>query len=155
MKTPPGTGNGARDEVIVRRATWDGDREAITAVRRTVFVREQGVPEAVEMDGRDAGCRHVLAVDPCGRAVGTGRLLPDGHIGRLAVLAPWRQRGIGHRLLGALMTEASRRGLDTVALNAQTAAVGFYEKAGFAVEGGEFLEAGIRHVAMSRRLDRQ
>lgn len=145
----------AAEDVTVRGAAWERDREAITAVRREVFIREQGVPESIEMDGSDAGCRHVLAVDACGRAIGTGRLLPDGHIGRLAVLAPWRHCGIGRRLLEALMAEASRRGFDTVALNAQTAAVGFYENAGFAMDGGEFLEAGIPHVSMSRRLQRR
>ena len=87
-----------------------------------------------------------------GKPVGTGRLLPDGHIGRLASTASARGFGVGKMLMDALMTEARKAGMDHVALNAQTHAEPFYVALGFAREGEEFIEAGISHIAMSRAL---
>jgi predicted GNAT family N-acyltransferase len=84
--------------------------------------------------------------------VATGRLLPDGHIGRMAVLKEWRNRGIGGRMLEALIQRARERGDAEVALSAQVHAVPFYLANGFVPEGDEYLEAGIRHQAMRRQL---
>jgi predicted GNAT family N-acyltransferase len=139
-------------EVSVRILGWpDAEREALR-VRDAVFVLEQGVPRAIERDAWDARCDHALAFATDGRAVGTGRLLPDGHIGRMAVLADWRGQGIGGRILAALVARARERGMPRVVLNAQTHAVAFYVRHGFVAFGGHFLEAGIPHVAMERRL---
>ena len=96
--------------------------------------------------------RHVLALTADGSAVGTGRLLPDGHIGRMAVLRPWRGRGVGAALLTELLRIAQAAGLEDLALNAQTHAIAFYARFGFEPEGETFLEAGIPHRAMRRRL---
>ena len=85
-------------------------------------------------------------------AIGTGRLLPDGTIGRLAVVASWRGRGVGKAILDTLVAEAQRRGYPKAMLNAQTQARGFYEKSGFAVVGEEYMEAGIPHITMARNL---
>jgi predicted GNAT family N-acyltransferase len=87
-----------------------------------------------------------------GEAIGTGRLMPDGRIGRMAVLAPWRGKGVGAAILEALMAEARRRGFREAHLHAQSHARDFYARHGFAVEGEEYLEAGIAHVGMRAKL---
>lgn len=127
--------------------------ELITPARRVreiVFIEEQGVPRDIEWDDRDATSEHVLALDGEGVAIGTGRLLADGHIGRMAVLADWRDKGVGRALLERLFEEARRKGMRQLALNAQTQACGFYRRFGFVEEGPEFMEAGIPHQAMVR-----
>lgn len=121
-------------------------------VRETVFVAEQGVPAEMEYDRWDPLSVHVLARGPGGEAIGTGRLLPDGHIGRMAVLRDWRGKGVGRVLLSHLLDAARHRGLEQLVLNAQTSAMDFYRRLGFTPEGGEFMEAGIPHVRMVRTL---
>ena len=132
----------------VREAGWDADHHALRAIRKTVFVEEQHVPEELEWDEMDAYCRHVLACTPDGSPIGTGRLLPDGHIGRMAVLKPWRGRGVGSAMLTYLLTLARRNGFASVELHAQTHALGFYARHGFTPRGDEFMEAGIPHRVM-------
>lgn len=139
-------------EYTVRRADWRHDHAALALVRRIVFIDEQGVPEDMEWDEHDAVSAHWLAEDDGGRAIGCARLLPDGHIGRMAVLASWRGRGVGHALLAAVLDVARARGQTRVALSAQTHAVDFYRRAGFETVGDEYDEAGIPHIAMQKRL---
>jgi predicted GNAT family N-acyltransferase len=115
-------------------------------------VIEQGVPLDLEWDGIDAECAHVLAYNDDNLAIGTGRLLPDGHIGRMAVSEPWRHRGVGSALLRELMAIAKERGMQEVVLNAQIQASAFYERHGFVAEGESFLDAGIPHLRMRRPL---
>lgn len=138
---------------VVRIADWTDDVDALRRIRHQVFVVEQRVPIELEWDGIDAGCRHALAEAAAGIAIGCGRLLPDGHIGRMAVLTAWRGCGVGAALLRLLVEEARRGGHVRVVLNAQTQALGFYARHGFTPRGKEFLEAGIAHRAMERRLD--
>jgi len=133
------------------------------AVRRTVFIQEQGVPEELEIDEHDGdpaqvrSAIHVLAMAG-GRAVGTGRLLLDdppagtAHIGRIAVLSEYRGRGVGQAIMHALHDLARQRGYSAIALNAQTHAIAFYERLGYQAQGEEFLEAGIPHRHMTLRL---
>lgn len=130
------------------RADWTRDLPLLQSIRRTVFVLEQHVPEELEWDAFDAVSEHVIAVDGRHTAAGTGRLLPDGHIGRMAVLREWRRRGAGSAILAELISIARDRGVTEVRLHAQTHAIGFYERQGFVTCGGEFLEAGIPHRAM-------
>jgi predicted GNAT family N-acyltransferase len=126
---------------------WAGGGEPLAAIRRAVFVAEQGIAEALEWDGADPGAVHVLALTKR-EPVGTGRLLPTGKIGRLAVLAPWRRRGVGSLVLRRLVELARARGLGDVYLHAQADALGFYAAHGFVAEGPEFDEAGLRHRRM-------
>jgi predicted GNAT family N-acyltransferase len=136
----------------LREALWPDDEQRLRTVRYRVFVEEQGVPESLEWDGIDAQCRHLLALDAGGQPIGCGRLLPDGHVGRLAVLAHWRGRGVGAALLARLVALARESGHARVVLNAQTQALPFYARAGFTPCGPVFEEAGIAHQAMELRL---
>lgn len=138
-------------EVIVRAGSWEVLAGMATPIRFRVFVDEQGVPAEMELDEFDAVSCHVVALAD-GEPVGTGRLLPDGHIGRMAVLAGWRGRGVGTALLEALIAEASRRGMTRLALSAQTHALDFYTRFGFKPEGEVYDEAGLPHQAMGRPL---
>jgi predicted GNAT family N-acyltransferase len=131
---------------------WQAARVEASRIRIAVFVEEQRVPAELEMDDRDADCLHALAFEG-GRAVGTGRLLPDGHIGRMAVLREARSRGVGGAILERLVEEARRRGMARVALSAQTHALGFYRRHGFSAVGPVFDEAGIPHQEMRRALN--
>lgn len=121
----------------------------IRAVRDTVFGDEQKVTRELDWDGIDPLCIHVVATDDSGRLIGTGRIQPDGKIGRMAVLADWRGRGVGRQMLAVLLEAARRRGLAEVYLHAQIQAVPFYARCGFRRAGTEFIEAGIRHINMT------
>ena len=136
----------------VRLADWRTDEAKLRSVRYAVFCVEQSVPEAIEWDGIDTRCVHVLAEDGDGRAIGCGRLLPDGHIGRMAVRAQWRGERVGSALLERLIALARDRGDPKVMLNAQTHAMPFYARYGFAAVGDAFEEAGIPHQPMEAQL---
>ncbi|MCX4727142.1 GNAT family N-acetyltransferase [Streptomyces sp. NPDC090052] len=139
--------------------------DACFAVRRDVFVTEQGVPPELEYDAYDAlgaATVHVLAAGADG-PLGTGRLLLPaagpgrgvdepgvGSLGRLAVAAAARGRGVGVALVRAIEDAARERGLTAVDLHAQTHALGFYERLGYVAYGPEFPDAGIPHRAMRR-----
>jgi predicted GNAT family N-acyltransferase len=131
------------------------------AIREVVFIEEQSVPVELERDDEDPTAYHVIAFDR-GHAIATGRLLemaspPEGEtgrwgkVGRMAVLAAQRKRGIGRRVLAALETEARRRGIVGVMVHSQVHAKGFYEREGYAVLGPVFVEAGMPHVEMRKR----
>jgi len=131
---------------------WAAARAEASRIRLKVFVEEQRVPREIEMDDMDAACLHALAwLD--GKAVGTGRLLPDGHIGRMAVLGESRALGVGGAILERLVEEARHRGMREVVLSAQTHAIGFYRRHGFSEQGEVFAEAGMPHQEMRRVLN--
>ncbi len=134
---------------IVEPANWSTDAATLCAIRLRVFVEEQGVPLELEWDGEDERCEHALAQSLDGTPVGTGRLLPEGRIGRLAVLPEWRGQGAGSALLVYFVELARKKGFASVTLHAQTRATAFYARHGFAAHGEEFMDAGIPHVAMS------
>jgi methyltransferase (TIGR00027 family) len=138
--------------VRVRRARED-EIERCRAVRREVFVAEQGVPLEEEMDAHDADAAHFVALQ-ADEVVGTARLrsLADGALKaeRVAVRRPFRRRGVGRALMQALEDAARARG--ELVLNAQTAVEPFYERLGYRGEGPEFVEAGIPHRGMRKRL---
>ncbi|MCF1597555.1 GNAT family N-acetyltransferase [Streptomyces muensis] len=149
----------------VRVAGDPADREACFAVRKEVFVVEQGVPQEIEYDAYDAEAVHVLAVRADGLPLGTGRLLYGeaaaakvggdltvGSLGRLAVTQAARGLGVGAALVRAIEDAARARGLAAVDLHAQTHALGFYERLGYVAYGPEFPDAGIAHRAMRRAL---
>lgn len=131
----------------IELAPWSEAKPEAQRIRLAVFVEEQGVPAELEMDEMDARCLHALAFQE-DLAVGTGRLLPDGHIGRMAVIKSWRGRGVGGALLRRLVEAARERGDREVLLSAQVHALGFYRGHGFSPYGEVYEEAGIPHQAM-------
>jgi predicted GNAT family N-acyltransferase len=136
----------------VRLADWPTDAVTLKSIRHDVFVIEQSVPADLEWDGIDGNCRHAIAEEDSGASIGCGRLLPDGHIGRMAVRRQWRGQGVGAALLERLIALARELGYPRVVLNAQTHACPFYARFGFVACGSEFNEAGIPHQAMEREL---
>ncbi len=126
---------------------WDEAKDLAYPIRLTVFVHEQGVPEALELDTDDALAWHAVILDH-GKAIATGRLLRNGKIGRLAVLKEYRGLGLGSELLKTLVSYGSQEEIKQFFLHAQTTAIGFYERHGFNAIGLPFEEAGIDHVKM-------
>jgi len=132
----------------IRFARWDEDWQLIKDIRHSVFVVEQSVPPDLEWDGSDRECQHIIALDQ-DRCIGTGRMTPDGKIGRMAVHRECRNDGVGRSILMALIEYArDQLKLSSVSLSAQISAIGFYEKRGFYRVGDEFWDAGIVHTKM-------
>jgi predicted GNAT family N-acyltransferase len=136
----------------IREADWKVDGKQLSNIRRLVFIVEQQVPEQEEWDGQDEDSWHWIATDNQDLPIGTARLLPDGQIGRMAVLNEHRKFGVGAALLEQAVEKARHLGIDSVYLNAQSHALGFYERGGFTKEGEEFIEAGIPHFRMTQVL---
>ncbi len=136
--------------IRIQSVDWHVARSALYAVRHQVFVMEQNVPEEIEVDALDPLCHHFLATTGEHVPIGTARVTPDGHIGRVAVLKQWRRRGVGRALMDASIQFALSAGFATIFLNSQQSAAGFYRRLGFESYGEPFIEAGIAHIAMRR-----
>ena len=132
-----------RENFRVEPADWTTDLAALRAVREPVFIVEQNVPLEDEWDALDPRSRHVIARADDGTPIGTARLTPDRMIGRMAVVADWRGRGVGAALLEAILDQARAQGYPAVELHAQTHAIPFYEKFGF-VEIGRMGRVGFK-----------
>lgn len=121
-------------------------------IRTAVFVEEQGIPLSLEIDDNELWAMHFVAYDENNQPIGTARVLPDGHIQRVAVLAAYRHQGVGKALLEAIITFATAQDLPPLTLGAQVSAIGFYQALGFTLtDKPEFLDAGIAHREMSYR----
>lgn len=132
----------------IRMVRWQDEASVLRIIRTAVFIHEQQIPEDLEWDEFDLVSMHVLALNSDEQPIGTARLLPDGHIGRMAVLKEWRGKGLGTAMLLRILEELRTRRMQKAILNAQTTAIKFYEKFGFQVSGKEFSEAEIPHVKM-------
>lgn len=136
-------------EILIK--PWAEAKASAFLVRQEVFIQEQKVPAELELDEFDPLAAHALAYLN-GRCIGTGRLvdLGDGQtqIGRMAVLAPFRNQGVGRLLLDRLIELASSQGMKSIVLHSQVAAIPFYEKHGFQAQGPVYDEAGIPHRNM-------
>lgn len=130
-------------------ADWANDLPDLREIREQVFIVEQNVPSVAEWDDIDEQSLHVIARDGEGRPIGTGRLNPQHTIGRVAVIAAWRGRGVGDALMQVLLSAARERGIQRVELHSQTHATGFYERLGFVAFGEEYLECEIAHRSMA------
>ena len=131
----------------VQITDWNTHADLISRVRFTVFVEEQKVPRELELDGLDRQCEHALILHNS-VPIATGRLLADGHIGRVAVLKEHRSCGYGELVVTALMNRALELGHKGVELSSQYQAANFYRKLGFKQQGEVYLEAGIQHIYM-------
>ena len=138
----------------VERIDWRLGESLLTAIRRKVFIEEQGIHESIELDGQDPQAHHYVAMIGS-KPVGTARQLADGRIGRLAVLASHRRCGIGTALMRSVIADAQRLGVATVYLHAQTDSLEFYQTLGFAPVGEPFTEADKPHQAMQMPIDYQ
>ncbi len=141
--------------LVVKVAETEDERRAAFDLRIQVFVNEQGVPAEEELDAADETATHAVALLN-GEVVGTGRMVAveprSARIGRMAVRYEWRKQGIGGRILRTLEEESSRRGLKEAVLHAQTYVKSFYASHGYVEAGAAFLEVGIEHVEMRKRL---
>jgi predicted GNAT family N-acyltransferase len=127
------------------------NHKKICEVRFKVFVDEQNVPEELEIDGFDDNAIHALILLD-DKAIGTGRILPDGHIGRVAVLKEYRGQGVGKLIMKMLIEWAQDNYLQSLWLSSQWHARGFYIDLNFTCTGEKFEEAGIDHIKMTRKL---
>ncbi len=127
---------------------WQDEASALRIIRTAVFIHEQKIPEDLEWDEFDFISMHMLALNSEAQPIGTARLLPNGYIGRMAVLKEWGGKGLGSAMLLRILEELRNRRIQKAVLNAQTTAIKFYEKFGFQVSGKEFMEAEIPHVKM-------
>ncbi len=127
---------------------WHDGEPLLKSVREAVFIREQGIPAELEWDGLDNHCRHALVLSRQGEAIGCGRMLEDGHIGRIAVLPKWRKQKVGTAIMEALLDYARAHDYPQVDVDAQTYAMPFYRGFEFAEEGEVFMDAGLPHIKM-------
>ncbi len=116
-------------------------------IRELVFIQEQNIPEQDEWDDQDPVSQHFVVYDQ-DRAIATARLLPDHHLGRVAVLPEYRGQGIGRLIMLDMIAYAKSQNRPLLHLSAQTHATSFYEKLGFTVQGDEYDECGIPHIEM-------
>jgi len=138
-------------EYKLKLTRWDKDQTSLSEIRRAVFIEEQQVPEELEWDNDDKTCVHVLVTNN-NTPIATGRIKMDGHIGRMAVLKDYRNKGIGSAVLEALINFSKTLMMKSVYLHAQTTAIPFYEKHGFKISSEEFMDAGIPHRTMKMDL---
>lgn len=141
-----------KQRINVILGDWETCKHDAMPIRYEVFVQEQHVPVEEEMDMDDANCVHAVAYNEQGVAMGTGRLLGNAHIGRMAVRVAYRGQGVGAELLAALVDEARRRHYLEVVLAAQLHAQAFYAAHGFVAVGAVFMDAGIEHITMRHAL---
>ncbi len=137
--------------IQIKIADWPGDIATLQHIRRTVFIEEQSVPEELEWDEHDKTATHFLALVD-NTAVATARLKIDGQIGRMAVLADYRNKTIGQKLLRFVLETAFNLEFEFVFLHAQVQVIDFYKQQGFAEKGDIFMDANIPHREMVKEL---
>jgi len=131
----------------VSRVKWHEAEPALRYIRKSVFIDEQSVPEELEWDNLDDACMHILVKNSRGVPIATARIKADGHIGRMAVLKPYRHQGVGSAILDNLIDYCKQHKLKAH-LDAQTNAIAFYQQKGFECASDEFMDAGIPHKSM-------
>jgi len=131
---------------------WHDGEPLLKSIRDAVFIREQCVPAEQEWDGKDDGCRHALALSLQGDAIGCGRMLPDGHIGHIAVLPQWRNQKVGRAIVEALLDYARAHDYPQISVDAQPHYVPFYRENGFIEQGEAFMDAGVQRIKMALKL---
>ena len=138
--------------INVEKTDWQTSSDAITRIRREVFIEEQEVPEALELDGLDNDATHWLVFSDDENPIATARLLGDGRIGRMAVQTPFRNKGVGSAMLRKIIKHAVAQNMGELMLSAQQHAIEFYESFGFKPVGDAHEEASIAHQMMQLSL---
>ena len=142
---------------IIKQVSWEQGKADLQRIRSDVFMIEQGVSAADEWDGEDDAATHFLGFNASEQAIATARVITEHgesdrlrfHIGRVAVLKPYRYLGVGQQIMQVVMTWCLSHGAESeMYLYAQTTRTHFYERLGFVAQGDEFLDAGIPHLAM-------
>ena len=136
----------------VSLVSWHDGEPLLKSIREEVFIRERGIPAALEWDGKDDGCRHALALSLQGDAIGCGRMQPDGHIGHIAVLPQWRKQKVGTAIVEALLDYARAHDYQQISVDAQPHYVQFYRDNGFVEQGDAFMDAGVQRIRMALKL---
>ncbi len=143
------------DNLKYKLVSSDREMKAALEVRKQVFIAEQGVAEAIELDGNDLEALHMIVKDRQ-RVIGTARIrFPANHqakIERMAILKPLRRQGIGKGIISFLSDELKKREVERIILHAQYLVIDFYRSCGFEETGSPFLEAGIKHIRMEKQL---
>ena len=140
-----------KHNIKIRIADWHTDKHSLAQIRRRVFIEEQNVPEDMEWDEHDNSSIHFIATHK-DKVIACARLKTDGQIGRMAVLAEYRNKGIGSKLLQFVLLTAKQQKQKSIYLHAQVSAIAFYKKHGFTASGNIFYEAEIPHREMSKRI---
>ncbi len=142
--------------VSVQVAPWKLHHQALSDLRREVFIHEQHVPDTEEWDGEDLHAVHFLATvnsqEGIGHPIGTARLLPNGKLTRMAVSKPYRHQGVGTKIAQTIIEWATLKQYSKITLDAQVHAIGFYRRLGFKVISDTFLDAGMAHQTMQLEL---
>lgn len=148
LSTQPINSEGLKDSFTIEQVNWSSHSDILLQVRNRVFIEEQKVPAEIEVDEHDQQSTHFVALDQNRNPIGTARLLPNGQVGRVAVLIEWRRKGVGRALMKETLTVSSLRGIPRVSLHAQVSSIPFYSELGFETKGPVFDEAGIPHRQM-------
>ncbi|RKD24448.1 GNAT family N-acetyltransferase [Ammoniphilus oxalaticus] len=139
----------------VNRVTTKQQLEDAFAIRRTVFVEEQGVALEVEFDQHEAEAEHILVYSDERQPIGTGRvraIKDQAKLERICILAPYRKHGLGKVIIETLEQIAREQGFTKALIHGQTQAEGFYRKLGYVTNSEVFMEDGIPHVALTKQL---
>jgi len=136
-----------KNKINISIVTWQEAESSLRHIRTCVFIEEQSVPATLEWDGLDDTCLHILVSDGKNNPVGTARMQPNGHIGRMAVMKDYRHQGIGSAMLELLVTHCKKHKLQPH-LDAQVNAIHFYEQHDFKSTSDVFMDAGIPHKHM-------
>lgn len=136
----------------IRSTDWKTDCIALQIIREKVFIQEQNVSLADEWDDKDESATHFLASLENSEAIACARVLQENnlfHIGRVAVLAEYRNQTIGRQLMQFILNWCEQENPKfKIYLHAQISRITFYEYLGFVAEGDLFMDAGIEHVEM-------
>lgn len=138
-------------QIKVKSTSWDQDRVFLREIRSKVFIQEQGVEERLEWDSKDSSCEHFIAYIGS-EAVGCARLVDNKKIGRMAVLKPYRQKGIGREIIDHIKRHASQKRYTRLELSAQCHAYEFYRNCGFSACSPPYEDAGMPHIDMELRV---
>lgn len=141
------------DNIQIISTTWKKNQHELIQIRTSVFIDEQQVPSTLEWDEFDEQSTHFLVLHD-NNPIATARLKPDGQIGRMAVIQNHRNKGIGKQLLNTVLLYAKDNNYNMVYLHAQNQAINFYKEFNFILNGVEFVDAGIVHMAMYKILNK-